>query len=164
MLRDDRQSPEHLLITKQQQQETIEEISYLLKERRSLQQSLAKQDVSNNASNEQLFLELLEIFDMLESSIDYFLKTDRVLTEREIQRLPKSLATIQSKLIAILGRRQVEKIEIDDTILDSNLCQIVDTQIDSNLTAPVVTKTIRQGFKIGDMLLRPVEVTIDSPG
>jgi molecular chaperone GrpE len=164
MLGTDRQSPEHLLITKQQQQATIQEIGCLLKEQRSLQQSLAKQDLANTASNEQLFLELLEIFDMLESSIDFFLKTDRVLTEREIQRLPKSLATIQSKLIATLGRRQVEKIEITDTILDSDLCQIVDRQIDPDLTNPIVTKVVRQGFKIGDMLLRPVEVTICLPG
>jgi molecular chaperone GrpE len=164
MIGNDRQPPEQLLISKQQQQKTIEEIGSLLKEQRSLQQSLAKQDLANTASNEQLFLELLEIFDMLESSIDFFLKTDRVLTEREIQRLPKSLATIQSKLIATLGRRQVEKIEITDTILDSALCQVVDRQIDPDLTAPIVTKVVRQGFKIGDMLLRPVEVTIGSPG
>jgi molecular chaperone GrpE len=63
-----------------------------------------------------------------------------------------------------LARRQVQIIEATGTELDRDLCQIVDTQINPALTAPVVTKVVRRGFKIGEHLLRPVEVTIDAPG
>jgi molecular chaperone GrpE len=159
----DRDSNDCFVISKQQQLEIIAQIGCLLKERRSLQQSLAKQIEVNNTNSEQLFLELLEIFDTLESLIEYF-QTNHRLTERAIERLPKSLSTIQSKLLATLGRRQVKIIELTDTDLDPDLCQIVDTQINPDVTSPVVTKVVRQGFKIGDRLLRPVEVTIDSPG
>jgi molecular chaperone GrpE len=163
MPRDYRPSADYLVITKEQQQQAIEQIGCLLKERRSLQQSLSKQDVTNSTNNEQLFLELLEMFDTLESLIDYF-QSDRQLTEQAIERLPKSLGTIQSKLLSILARRQVKMIEVVGTELAGDFYQVVDTQINQNLTTPVITKVVRQGFIIGDNLLRPVEVTIDSPG
>jgi molecular chaperone GrpE len=155
-------TPDYLVITKEQQQATIDQIGYLLKERLSLQQSLAKQEIANTASNEQLFLELLEIFDSLESLIDYF-QTNHQVNERMLERLPKSLGTIKSKLLTTLARRQVQIIELNDAELNSDLCQIVDTQINPAVTSTVVTKIVRQGFKIGENLLRPVEVTIDSP-
>jgi molecular chaperone GrpE len=160
----DRQSPEpSLVISQAQRQQTIEQIGLLLKEKLSLKQSLANRISENIASNEQLFLELLEIFDALESLGDYF-KDNPQLTERAIERLPKSIGTIQSKFLTILARRQVSKIELTDLESNLDLCQIVDTQINSEVTTPVITKVVRQGFKIGDYLLRPVEVTIDAPG
>ena len=158
----DLQQPEYCLVISQaQQQQTIDQIGLLLKERRSLQQAFANCTTENTASSEQLFLELLEIFDALESLIDYF-KDNRQLTERAIERLPKSIGTIQSKLLAILARRQVEKMARTDLESNLDLCQIVDTQINPDLTTPVITKVVRQGFKIGEYLLRPVEVTIDT--
>ncbi len=163
MHRQKRPSEDYLAITKEQQQQAIEQIGCLLKERRSLQQSLAKQDVTNSTSNEQLFLELLEMFDTLESLIDYF-ENNQQLTERAIERLPKSLGTIQSKLLSILTRREVKMIEVEGTELKGDLYQVVDTQINPCLTTPVITKVVRQGFTINGNLLRPVEVTIDSPG
>ena len=155
--------PEHYFtISQSQQQQTIEQVGLLLKERLSLQQALANRSSMTTASNEQLFLELLEIFDALESLQEYF-TANRQLTERAIERIPKSIGTIQSKLLGILAKRHVEKIATAD--LESNLdsCQIVDTQINSAVTAPTITKVVRQGFKIGECLLRPVEVTIDTP-
>lgn len=152
----------NLIISQEQQQQTIEQIKFLLKEKISLQQSLANQDIKNTADNEQLFLELLEIFDALESLICYF-ETNQELSERVIKRLPKSLDTIQSKLLATLGRKQVKRIEITNIESDLDLCQIVDTQISPEVQAPTISKIIRQGFKIDEHLLRPVEVIIDQP-
>ena len=153
---------DYLVITQAQQQQTIEQIGILLKERLSLQQSLANQSTTNIAANEQLFLELLEIFDALESLIDYF-KNNAQLTEKAIVRLPKSLNTINSKLLAIFAKKQVKVIAATDTEPDWNLYQIVDTQINPQITTPTVTKVVRQGFKIGEQLLRPVEVIVEKP-
>jgi molecular chaperone GrpE len=159
----DLQQPDCFTITRSQQQQTIEQIGILLKEKLSLKQSLAHSITANTASNEQLFLELLEIFDALESLGDYF-KDNPQLTERAIERLPKSIGTIQSKLLTMLARRQVVQIEITDLESNLDLCQIVDTQIDPEVTTPVITKVVRQGFKYGEYVLRPVEVTINAPG
>ncbi len=159
----DRHQPEQsFVISQAQQQQTIEQIGVLLKERLSLQQALANRVTMNTASSEQLFLELLEIYDALESLHEY-LAANRQLTARAIERLPKSIGTIQSKLLGILAKRQVEKIATANLESALDLCQIVDAQIDSAVTAPTITKVVRQGFKIGESLLRPVEVTIATP-
>jgi molecular chaperone GrpE len=152
---------DYFTISKTQQQQTIEHIGYLLKERLSLQQSLAKQAATDTANNEQLFLELLEIFDTLESLSDY-LQDHPQLTARTIERLPKSLKTIQTKLLSTLARRQVERIEIAHSS-DLHQCQIVDTQIDAEVAIPTISKVVRQGFTIGERLLRPVEVIVSKP-
>lgn len=147
------------IITIAQQQQAIAQIGSLLKERLSLQQSLANQSANNTSSNEQLFLELLEIFDTLESLIDYF-NSNPQPTERAVNRLPKTLNTIQSKLLATLARQQVQIVEIDDTAPEWHLYQVVDTQIDPTATTQTVSKVVRRGFTIRDRLLRPVEVIV----
>ncbi len=169
MPRNQQSQSEYLAISKEQQQTTIAHIGLLLKDKRSLQQSLANQLADNNANNEQLFLELLEIFDALESLTDY-LTADRRTTESKIAassdptvRITRSLAAIQSKFLTTLARRQVRAIDLSQTQPEWQLCQIVDTQTNPAVTAPVVTKVVRQGFKIGDRLLRPVEVLVEQP-
>ncbi len=153
---------QHLIISREQQQQTIEQIRLLLKEKISLKQSLANQDTKNTADNEQLLLELLEIFDALESLINYF-EGSQDLSQRAIERLPKSLNTIQNKLIKTLARKLVKKIEITNIQSDLDLYQVVDTQINPDIQSPKIAKVIRQGFKIGEHILRPVEVIIDQP-
>jgi molecular chaperone GrpE len=157
----DRSSSDSFIISKVQQQQTIEQIGCLLKERLSLQQSLADRVATHTASNEQLFLEILELFDTLESLIDY-LQNNPQLTQKAIERIPKSLNTIQSKLLATLARRQVERVEITDPS-DLQFCQIVDTQSDAAVTVPRISKIVRQGFTIDKRLLRPVEVIVQKP-
>ncbi len=153
---------EYLVITKEQQQQTIEQIGLLLKENFSLQQSLTDRTTTNIANNEQLFLEILEIFDALESLLEYF-KTNSQLTERAVNRIPKSIDTIQNKLLTILAKQQVEIIEVVDSTPNSQFYQIVDTQINPTAIAPTITKVVRQGFKHGNNLLRPVEIIIEKP-
>jgi molecular chaperone GrpE len=155
-------SAHNFIITQEQQQQTIEQVKSLLREKISLQQSLANQNTKNTADNEQLFLELLEIFDTLESLINYF-ETNQELSERAIKRLPKSLETIQNKLLATLARKQVKRIEITSIESDLDLYQVVETQINPEVQTPRIAKIIRQGFQIGKQLLRPVEVIIDQP-
>ena len=154
-------SSANFIISRAKQQQTIDQIGCLLKERLSLQQSLAERVATYTASNEQLFLEILEIFDTLESLIDY-LHNQPQLTEKAIKRLPKSLNTIQTKLLATLARRQVEQIEITNPS-DLQFCQIVDAQIDPAVIVPTISKVVRQGFTIGERLLRPVEVIVQKP-
>ena len=151
--------PHDAIITTEQREQAIAQIGTLLKERLSLQQSLANQSANNTSSNEQLFLELLEIFDTLESLIDYF-NNNTQPTERAIDRLPKTLSTIQSKLLATLARQQVQIVEINDTDPQWQLYQVVDTQIDPTATTQKVSKVVRQGFTINNRLLRPVEVIV----
>jgi molecular chaperone GrpE len=150
-----RSDPDEVLlqITAVQQQRAIAQIGSLLKEKVALKQSLAISQEKSTADTEQLLLELLEVFDALESLINY-LQDNPELTEKAIARLPKSVTIIRSKLLATLERREVKPIVFTQSQPDINICQVLE---------PTITKIVRQGFCYGEKLLRPIEVTIDKP-
>jgi molecular chaperone GrpE len=151
-----------LQITRAQQQQAIAQLGDLLKEKMALKQTLSIQQEQFQADNEQLFLDLLEVFDAIESLANY-LQSNPELSPQAIARLPRSLGAVQSKLLSTLSRRDVKAIEFSGTEPDINICHVVDARVTDAVIAPTITKIVRQGFYSGDKLLRPIEVTIDKP-
>ena len=97
------------------------------------------------------------MFDTLESLLN-FLEDRPEPDERVWKRLPKSLKSVQKKLLIILEKRQVLKIELSDHRPDFTICQVVEREIRPDLAEQTITKIVRQGFTIEDKLLRPMEV------
>jgi molecular chaperone GrpE len=144
----------------QDQKETIElKLRDLLKQKITLEQSIKNSESFNRAKEEDLYLELLGIFDSLDFLLNY-LSENQEFNPALIKRLPKNLANIQKKLINILEKRLVKLIEIVDGKLDYSCCQVVDQEIRTDLPEKSITKVVRSGFKIGDKVLRPAQVII----
>lgn len=135
----------------------IREFSHLQKENVLLQQSLREQQTQTAAHTEDLFLELLEVADALESLLEYLEKNPEPNLEF-IQRLPKSVGAVRRKFLSVLGKRQVSPIELQDNQLDFNLCRVVDREVRTDLPDQTITKTVRQGFRLGEKILRPAEI------
>ncbi|MEM8829611.1 MAG: nucleotide exchange factor GrpE [Cyanobacteria bacterium P01_G01_bin.19] len=144
-------------INETQKNQLQQAIGKLLKEKMSLQQSLKQQEVQAESEREELFLELLEVFDALEFFLDY-LEENPELNPKFIKRLPKSIGTIQKKLLKILERREVQSIELQDDKPDYSICQVVDHEEREDLAEQAIVKVVRQGFTVKSKLLRPVEV------
>lgn len=146
-----------LQITPDYRDKILSELQNLLREKRLLAQLLKEEEKVNQSATEALFLEFLELFDMLESLLVY-LGENPEPNPRFIKRLPKSLATIQSKLLTILERRDVNLIDFQGDKPDFDFCQVVDTEVREDLEEKTITQIVRKGFKIGDSTLRPIEV------
>ena len=144
-------------LTKDQKDNIQQELGNLLKEKVALKQSLIQQKNNNQSDQEEIFIELLEIFDSLEFFLNY-LKENPDPNPKFFKRLPKSIGTIQKKLLAILDKRQVEPIKLNDTQPDYSICQVVEREEREDLEEQTITKVVRQGFKIDSKILRPVEV------
>ena len=144
-------------LNEQQKNKLQQELGNLLKEKMSLKQSLKQQGEQTESEKEELFLELLEIFDALEFFLNYIEENPKP-NPKFIKRLPKSIGTIQKKLLNILGKRQVQQIKLDDNKPDYSICQVVDREEREDLEEHTVTKIVRQGFKAESKILRPVEV------
>jgi molecular chaperone GrpE len=127
------------------------------KQLEELKQALRQQEQIFQAEKERIFLELLEVFDALEYPIDY-LKNNPEIAPQFIKRLPKSLAAIQQKLSIALAREQVTSIVLEDTTPDFTCCQVVGREDRTDLEDQTITKVVRQGFRYGDKILRPVEI------
>ena len=135
----------------------VKEIGTLLKQQVSLKQTLREQDSQNQAANEELFLELLEVVDALEFLMEYMANNPDP-SPQFIQRLPKSVGSVHKKLLNILGKRQVTPIELEGNQLDFELCKVVDREIKPDQPPQTITKVVRQGFRVKDKVLRPIEV------
>lgn len=144
-------------VTPQQHEELVSQLKTLLKDKFSLEQKVREQTTQGNAEKEQLFLELLELFDGLESLITY-LQENPEPNPRFLKRLPKSLGSLQKKLLTILKRRNVTMIEHSESIPDYKICQVVDRETRTDLEENTITKIVRQGFWSEEKVLRPLEV------
>jgi molecular chaperone GrpE len=146
-----------LKLSDEQRNQLQQELGTLLKERMSLKQALQQQGEKATAEKEELFLELLGVFDSLEFFLNYFEK-NLDPNPHFFKSLPKSLGTIQKKLLSILERRQVELIEFQDTKPDYSICQVVDREERQDIEEQTITKVVRQGFRVEDKVLRSIEV------
>ncbi|WP_228041649.1 nucleotide exchange factor GrpE [Planktothrix mougeotii] len=135
----------------------VNEIGTLLKQQVSLKQTLREQDSQNQSANEELFLELLEVVDALDFLMEYMVNNPD-LSPQFIQRLPKSVGSIQKKLLNILGKREVKSIELEGNQLDFEVCKVVDREVRPDQSPQTITKVVRQGFRVNNKLLRPIEV------
>ncbi|MCZ2203034.1 nucleotide exchange factor GrpE [Cylindrospermopsis raciborskii] len=152
------ESTETLELSTKQRDQIIEEIRILLKNEKTLQQTLKKEQDQRNTANEQLFLELLGIFDTLEFLVDY-LSNSPEPSAKSIKRLSKQLEVLQRKLVGILEQRKVELIEdLNHTKPDFNLCVVVDREVRNDLEDQTITKVVKKGFRIENRVLRAIEV------
>lgn len=135
----------------------VQELAVLTKERVSLQHSLRENTSRATAASEELFLELLEVVDALEFLLDYTTEHPE-LPDRFIKRLPQSLLSIQKKLLGILEKREVHQLAFEGTKPNFDTCRVVDREVRSDLEDQTITKIVRQGFCLGDKILRPIEV------
>ena len=134
-----------------------QEMGTLLKEKMSLKQSLKQHSDRAESEKEELFLELLEVFDALDFFLDYLAENPEP-SPKLFKRLPKSIGTIKKKLLNILEKRQVKQLELDDNKPDYSVCQVVDRETREDLAEQTITKIVRQGFKVESKILRPIEI------
>ncbi|WP_299493697.1 nucleotide exchange factor GrpE [Acaryochloris sp. IP29b_bin.137] len=147
-----------LRLSPAQRDQLVQHLSTLLSERLTLQQALQTQRDKDAAAQEALLLELLELVDSFDLLLTYLAEHQETVP-RAWQRLPKSLRSMQKKLLETLEHRQVKPFEVNPQNPDFNLCRVVDGNQQENATY----KVIRQGFYIQDRLLRPAEVILQEP-
>lgn len=155
-------APQTYVLDREVRDRLTQELGTLYKDRVSLQQSLREQQTQATAANEDLFLELLEVGDVIEALLDY-LKNHPNPTPEFLQRLPKSLGAVHRKFLSVMKKRQVMAIELEGTQPDFNLCRVVDREVRPDLEEGTITKIVRRGFHLDEKILRPTEVITSKP-
>jgi molecular chaperone GrpE len=146
---------EKLTITALERDTIIEKVSNLIKDNIKLKYSINENIIEKQADQERFFLEILEIFDGIESLLNFLNQQDQFPN-----RMTKNLLNLQKKVLNILQKRGVTPITIKENDLDFNLCRVVDQEIRDDLEEKTITKIIRQGFLYQDKILRPTEIII----
>jgi len=148
---------QNYIINQEYRELLLQKFTSIQKQNVLLEQSLREQQTQSAASNEDLFLELLEVGDALETLLEY-LESNSEPSPELLRRLPRNIGAVHRKLLNVLKKRQVSPIELEKTQPDFNLCRVVDCEIRTDVPEQTITKIVRREFRLGEETLRPVEV------
>lgn len=98
--------------------------------------------------------------------IDSFERIEEGVNEKEytkIDEVNKTISrykTIQKKLLGLLQKHGVTKIEFPNNRLIVGLCEVVDTEADNNMKNDELVSVIRNGYIRGKELIRPAQIIV----
>ena len=138
----------------------FQNISSLQKENAKLKQDIRNSRNDIEAEKDAFFLELLEVIDTLDNLTTSLENSLESLPESH-QRLPRTIGSIQRKLLTTLQKRDVYPIIIPEKeAVDINLCRIIESENRDDLPERSLLKILKTGYKNGDKVLRSAEVIV----
>ena len=101
-------------------------------------------------------IDIIDSFERIEESIieKEYNKID------EVNKTTSRFRTIQKKLLSLLQKHGVTKIEFPDNRLIVGLCEVVETEADSNRKNDEIISVIRNGYIRGKELIRPAQIIV----
>ncbi len=101
-------------------------------------------------------IDILDSFERIEESVieKEYHKID------EVSKTVNRYKTIQKKLLGLLQKHGVAKIEFPDNRLIVGLCEVVETEADSNRKNDEIISVIRNGYIRGKELIRPAQIIV----
>lgn len=101
-------------------------------------------------------IDILDSFERIEESVieKEYHKID------EVSKTVSRYKTIQKKLLGLLQKHGVTRIEFPDNRLIVGLCEVVETEADSNRKNDDIISVIRNGYIRGKELIRPAQIIV----
>lgn len=126
--------------------------------------NLLKNEVERNENEKHDLLKdiSLNIIDIIDSceDIDEWVINNQYNEVDEAKKTNSRYKTIQKKLLALLKKQGVTKIEFPDNRLIVGLCEVVETEADSNRKNDEIISVIRNGYIRGKELIRPAQLIV----
>lgn len=101
-------------------------------------------------------IDILDSFERIEESVieKEYHKID------EVSKTVSRYKTIQKKLLGLLQKHGVTRIEFPDNRLIVGLCEVVETEADNNRKNDEIISVIRNGYIRGKELIRPAQIIV----
>lgn len=101
-------------------------------------------------------IDILDSFERIEESVieKEYHKID------EVSKTVSRYKTIQKKLLGLLQKHGVTRIEFPDNRLIIGLCEVVETEADNNRKNDEIISVIRNGYIRGKELIRPAQIIV----
>lgn len=101
-------------------------------------------------------IDILDSFERIEDSVieKEYNKID------EVNKTVSRYKTIQKKLLGLLQKHGITKIDFPDKRLIVGLCEVVETEADSNRKNDEIISIIRNGYIRGNELIRPAQIIV----
>lgn len=140
-----------------QRDQLTERLKRLMRANGDLERQLRSEREQTATEQGSLFLELLEVLDMLDG-MARSLEAVSELTPAYAKRLGRSLSTTRDKLKASLEHRKLERIPDPADGLDFSVHKVIEQEVRPELPPQTVLKILKQGYRLSGRVLRPTEV------
>jgi molecular chaperone GrpE (heat shock protein) len=104
-------------------------------------------------------LKIIDVIDSFENSEEWVIENELNKVD-EAKRSVNKFKIVHRKLIGLLKDYGISKIEFPDNRLIVGLCEVVETEADSNRKNDEVISIIRNGYIRGKELIRPAQIIV----
>jgi len=110
--------------------------------------------------------QLIEITKGIIETLDTFDKVDEWLIEKGLDKNEDSVKTknrynsVKTKLLNLLQKYGITKIEFPDNRVIVGLCEVVETEADSNRKNDEIVSVVRGGYIRGNELIRAAQIIV----
>jgi len=101
-------------------------------------------------------IDILDSFDRVEES----LKEKGLSTNEQVYKTINRYSTIKKKLLNLLQKYGVTKIEFPENRLIFGLCEVVETEADSNRNNDEIISIVRSGYIRGKEVIRAAQIIL----
>jgi len=126
--------------------------------------SLLKNEVEQKENEKhdlfkEVSLKIIDVIDSFENSAEWVAENDFDKVE-EARKTVSKFKIVHRKLLGLLKSYGVTKIEFPDNRLIVGLCDVVETEADSNRKNDEIISVIRNGYIRGKELIRPAQIIV----
>ncbi|HQF36763.1 MAG TPA: nucleotide exchange factor GrpE [Candidatus Dojkabacteria bacterium] len=104
-------------------------------------------------------LKIIDVIDSFENSEEWVIANDLNKVD-EAKRTINKFKIVHRKLLGLLKEYGITKIEFPDNKLIVGLCEVVETEADSNRKNDEIISVIRNGYIRGKELIRPAQIIV----
>ena len=143
--------------------ESVTELEQLiiqnLKSTNLLKNEVERKENEKHDLLKDISLNVIDIIDSCEN-INEWVFNNQYNQIDEAKKTNSRYKTIQKKLLALLQKYGITKIEFPDNRLIVGLCEVVETEVDNNRKNDEIISVIRNGYIRGKELIRPAQIII----
>ncbi|MDR0507053.1 MAG: nucleotide exchange factor GrpE [Dysgonamonadaceae bacterium] len=124
-----------------------------------LKNQLEQKEWENNDLLKGMALGIIDAIDSLERA-EEVLKESEQDKNSEVAKITKRYQSVQTKLLNLLQKYGITKVEFPDNNLITGLCEVVKTEIDASKKNDEIVSIIRNGYKRGNELIRSAQIIV----
>lgn len=134
-------------------------ITLILQSTNNLKNEVEKKENEKHDQLKDISLGMIDILDSFERVEEGLIEKGLDKNE-EASKIMNRYKTIQKKLLNLLQKYGITKIEFPDNRLIVGLCEVVETEADSNRKNDEIISVVRSGYIRGKELMRAVQIIV----
>jgi len=143
--------------------ESVTELEQLivqnLKSTNLLKNEVERKEIEKHDLLKEISISIIDILDSFERIEESVIQKEYHKID-EVSKTVSRYRTIQKKLLGLLQKQGVTKIEFTDNRLIVGLCEVVETEADNNRKNDEIISVIRNGYIRGKELIRPAQIIV----